>query len=80
MIADPERPGDHNRRQQDAEFAQDQNADKIDDENGRAETSQLENALLRHNGADQKIDQDDDRDAAKRDGFQMENQRRAAEI
>ena len=38
--------GDHDRGQQHAEFAQQQDADQVDDEDLRAEVAELEGALL----------------------------------
>ena len=56
--------GDHDRGQQHAELAQDQDADEVDDEDLGAEIAQLEGALLRDDGADDGRHQHDDRDGA----------------
>ena len=60
---------DHDRGEQHAEFAQHQNADQVDGEGRGAEAAQLENALLRHDAADQEIDGDDDRHRAQARNF-----------
>ena len=79
-MAEPDRPAIMIEVSRHAEFAQDQDADEVDDEDCRAEPPQLENALLRDDRADKKIYQDDDGDAAKRNRFNVGDQRSRPEI
>ncbi len=53
--------GYHDRRHQHAEFAQDQHADEIDDEDVGAEVGKLIGALLRHNSPNDKRHEQDNR-------------------
>ena len=70
----------HDRGQQHAEFAQDEEADEVDHEGRRAEALQLEDALLGDDAPDQERDQHDDRHAAERDLFQLVDQGRKPEM
>ena len=54
-------PRDHDGDDQHADFAQDQNADHVDDVNIRAEPAEMEKSLLRDDAADQEGDEQDDR-------------------
>ena len=57
----PERPGDHDRGQQDPDLAQGRDAEQVDREDLGAEAAQLIGALIGHHDADQERDQADDR-------------------
>ena len=72
--------GDHDRGQEHAEFAQDEDADEVDDEGRGAELLELEDALLGDDAADQERDQHDDRHAAIGDLLELVDDRRAAEL
>ncbi len=71
--------GDHDRREEHRQFAQDEDAGEVDDERRRAELHELENALLGHDAADEERDQDDDRHPAIGDLLELIDDRRAAE-
>ena len=60
-IGTPGSAGDHNGNDQDANFAEYEDADQIDNVGLRAELAEMEDALLGDDGADQKRDQGDDR-------------------
>ena len=53
--------GDHDGDDQDANFAEDENSDQIDDIGIRAELAEMKDALLGDDCADQKCDQGHDR-------------------
>ena len=76
--AEPERPATMIEVRSTAEFAQDQDADQVDDERRRAEPNELENALLRDDAADQERDQHDDRHALIGDLLELVDDRRPA--
>ena len=67
--------GDHDRDDQHAEFAQHQDADHVDDVGVGAEFAEMEDALLRDDGADQEGDQHHDRDRLKADLVELIDQR-----
>ena len=56
---------------QHADLAQHQDADHVDDIDVGAEFAEMENALLRHDGADQERDQQDDRHRAPADAVEL---------
>ena len=78
--AEPERPATMMRGQEHGEFAQDEDADQVDDEGGGAELLKLEDALLGDDAADKERDQHDDRHAAIGDLLELVDHRRAAEL
>lgn len=61
----------HDRDQQHADLAQHQHAEHVDDENIGTELTEMENALLRDDAADQKRDQHHDRHRAPAHLFQV---------
>ena len=61
----------HDRDNQNADLAQDQNSDHVDDVRIRAELAEMENALLRNNGSDQKCDQQHDWNSLPADTIEM---------
>jgi hypothetical protein len=71
--------GDHDRGEQHAEFAEDQDADEVDDEVLGAEEAELEDALLGDDAADQQRDQRDDRHRLEAGAVEMEDDRGEAE-
>ena len=70
--------GDHDRGQQHAEFAQDQNGDQLDRKGRGAEAPQLIKPLLLDDAADQEIDGHDDRHRPQGEIFHMVDHRRRA--
>ena len=64
---------------QHADLAQHQHADHVDDIDVGAEVAEMENALLRDDGADQEGDEQDDRHRAPADPVEMMHDRSEAE-
>ena len=72
--------GDHDGDDQHADLAQHENADDVDDVHLRAELAEVEDALLRDDGADQEGDQQDDRHRLPADAVELIDGRGEAEI
>ena len=70
--------GDHDADDQHAYFAQHQHTDHVDDVDVRSKLAEMENALLRENGADQYGDQQDDRHRPPADALELVDHRREA--
>ena len=64
-------PGDHDRGEQYAEFAQHRTADEVDDEDFGAKGAQLHRALLRDDDADEEEQQPDDAERVDADVFAL---------
>ena len=71
--------GDHDADDQHADFAQHQHANHVDDIDVRSEFAEMENALLREDGADQYGDQQNDRHRPPADAFELVHHRRETE-
>ena len=68
--------GDHDADDQHAYFAQHQHTDHVDDVDVRPKLAEMENALLRENGADQYGDQQDDRHRPPANALELVDHRR----
>ena len=63
--------GDHDRYDQHADFAQDEDADHVDDVGIRSKFPEVENSLLGNDASDQKRDQHDDRNGLPANAIQV---------
>ena len=63
--------GDHDGDDEHADLAQDENADEVDGVHFRAELAEVEDALLRDDGADQESDEQDDRHRLPADAVEL---------
>ena len=72
--------GDHDGDDQHADLAQDENADEVDGVHLGAEFAEVEDALLRNDGADQKGDEQDDGDGLPADAIELIDRRGEAKV